>query len=389
MPRTDATNDDPGGFRHVPGLDGVRGLAVTLTVGAHLWLTNEHPGSRVITVFTSLRMSMWLGVDLFLALSGFLITGILYDTVRSQHDLRNFYARRMLRIFPVYYAAIAVLGLLAAVMGFRLGGYGWMLAGFVENTPVWIGRAVPGPVEALAGHLWSIALEEQFYLVWPVMVLVLRERRRLMGVAGGLSVAALGLRIALVMHHVSFEYTYKMLSCRMDGLLLGGLLALALRGPSAGKVMARAWMGFVPAALVLGLFVWREHGLDWRTSVFVNSVGYSVAALASTALIATTMGGQTRVFEVAALRWLGRYSYGIYVWHMILGGLIIPPVRELVASLGWGKGAQFLAGAMAGTGLSVLLGWVSYRGLEVHFLRLKRFVPYRRGRQGQQQIPAG
>ncbi len=199
--------DDPGGFRHVPGLDGVRGLAVTLTVGAHLWLTNEHPGSRVITVLTSLRMSMWLGVDLFLALSGFLITGILFDTVSSPGYLKNFYARRVLRIFPVYYAAIAVLGMLAVVMGFGLGGYGWMLAGFLENTPVWIGRTVPGPVEALAGHLWSIALEEQFYLVWPLVILLVmrigkrdqgsgireqRGRRWLMGVAAGLTCGGAG-----------------------------------------------------------------------------------------------------------------------------------------------------------------------------------------------------
>ncbi len=370
-------DDDPGGFAHVPVLDGIRGLAVMLTVGSHLWLTNGHRGSVLITVLTSVRSSMWLGVDVFLSLSGFLITGILFDTLGSAGYLRKFYARRVLRIFPVYYLAIGVLVLLAGWMHFDLAGYGWRLAGFLENTG--LGRPVAGAPEALAGHLWSIALEEQFYLVWPVMVLAVRDRRRLMGLAAVLSVGALGLRVALVLGHVSFEYTYKMLPCRMDGLLLGGLLALGVRGGGRAKVLAGAKYVCWGAAAVLGWFCAREHGLDWRTSVFVNTFGYSVAAVGATALIAWTLrggGAAERVFRVGGLRWLGRYSYGIYVWHMVLGGLVIPPVRGFAAALGWGKGEQFLAGAMAGTGLSVVLGWLSYHAVEVHFLRLKRFVPY-------------
>jgi peptidoglycan/LPS O-acetylase OafA/YrhL len=383
--------DDPGGFRHVAALDGVRGLAVALIVGAHLWLTNEHPGSRVITLLTTIRMSMWLGVDLFLALSGFLITGILFDTVASPHYLRNFYARRVLRIFPVYYAAIAVLGVLAVTMHFGFRGYWWPLGVFLENTPVWWGRAMPGMLDTFSGHLWSIALEEQFYLLWPLVVMLLgsreerrgkREegRRRLMWAAGGLSVAALGLRVWLVMEGASFQFTYKMLPCRMDGLLLGGLLALVMRGPEKARVLRFARWVFWPAMGVLAYFALRAHGLDWRTSTFVNSVGYSVAAVAFSSLIAMTLrgGAAARVFSLRPLRWLGKYSYGIYAWHMLLGGLIIPPMRVFTAGLGWGTAGQFLAGAIAGTALSVVIGWGSYWGFEVYFLRLKRFVPYGR-----------
>ncbi len=374
-----AEGEDPGGFAHVPALDGVRGMAVMLTVGAHLWLTNEHRGSAWITVLTSVRSSMWLGVDVFLALSGFLITGILFDTIGAADGLRNFYARRVLRIFPVYFLAIAVLGVLAWGMGFQFAGYWWRLAVFAENTGAWIGRPVPGALEALAGHLWSIALEEQFYVVWPLLILLVRDRRRLMVVAAGLSVGALGLRVALVMEHASFEYTYKTLPCRMDGLLLGGLLALALRGPERDKVLWAAKYGLGAAAAVLLAFGVRERGLDWRTSAFVNTAGYSVAALGAAALIGMVLRGGSvaeRVFAVGSLRWLGRYSYGIYVWHMVLGGLVIPPVRALAAGLGWGKGMVFVAGAVAGTGLSVLIGVVSYEGMEARFLRLKRYFPY-------------
>jgi peptidoglycan/LPS O-acetylase OafA/YrhL len=376
--------DDPGGFRHVAALDGVRGVAVMMTVGAHLWLTNEHPGSRLITLLTTIRMSMWLGVDLFLALSGFLITGILFDTVASPHYFRNFYARRVLRIFPVYYAAIAVLGVLAVTMHFGFRAYWWPLGVFLENTPMWWGREMPGMLDGFSGHLWSIALEEQFYLLWPLLVLLVASRenarRRLMWLAGGLSLAALGLRVALVMHGASFQYTYKMLPCRMDGLLLGGLLALAIRGPERGRWLMLARWVFLLAAGYLAFVALLEHGLDWRTSAWVNSVGYSVAALAFSSLIAMTLrgGASATVFSLRPLRWLGKYSYGIYVWHMLLGGLIIPPARAFTAALGWGSAGQFLAGAIAGTMLSVVIGWVSYHGFEVWFLRLKRYVPYAR-----------
>jgi len=284
-------------------------------------------------------------------------------------------------------------------MHFGFRAYWWPLGVFLENTPVWWGRPMPGMLDGFSGHLWSIALEEQFYLLWPVVVwLGLRAeglgpreqgRRRLMWVAGGLCLVALGLRIWLVMRGVSFEFTYKMLPCRMDGLLLGGLLALAMRGPERGRwLMVARWV-FLPAAGYLAFMALLEHGLDWRTSAFVNSVGYSVAAVAFSSLIAMTLkgGAAATVFSLRPLRWLGKYSYGIYVWHMLLGGLIIPPARRFTAGLGWGAAGQFLAGAVAGTALSVVIGWVSYHGFEAYFLRLKRFVPY--GREPQRNADTG
>ena len=371
--------DDPGGFAHIPALDGIRGLAVAMILGAHLWLTNEHPGSTLVTILTSIRMSLWLGVDLFLALSGFLITGILFDTIASPHFLRNFYARRMLRIFPVYYLAIATLALLALLFHFRIAGFYWPLALFLENTSVGIAHPLPPELDAFAGHLWSIALEEQFYLLWPLCILLVRDRRRLILTAATLSILALALRITLVMHHVSFEYTYKTLPCRMDGLLLGGILALGLRGPQRARLSAIAQAVLFLSLAILLVFCIREHGLNWRTSAFVNTFGYTLAALAATSLIALTLASPVRrVFSLRPLRFLGRYSYGIYVWHILLAGLIIPPTRILVAHLGLGKGPQFLAGAIAGTILSVLIGVLSYHLIEAHFLRLKRLVPYRR-----------
>lgn len=378
-PTSAEARSDPGGFSHVLPLDGIRGFAVMLTVANHLLLTNTHP-SVFITILTSVRISTWLGVDLFLALSGFLITGILFDSLHSRHYLRNFYGRRALRILPLYYLALVALGLLSFPLHMHWNGFGWVLATFLQNTPLWFNRAVPYPLEPLTGHLWTIALEEQFYLFWPMLVVLVRDRRRLMTVALALSVVALGLRIAIVAHGGSAQYTYKMLPCRMDGLLLGAWLALAFRGPLRARLIKWSSFLFFPLGAILFVEACHEHGLDWRTSAFVNSIGYTLSALASAALIAMTfhLGGLARrIFIHPCLRWLGRYSYGIYVWHLIFAGFVIAPTRHLVARITPGKGIQMLAGALTGTAASLLLGYISYHAYEVHFLRLKRFFAYR------------
>src|SRR3978361_1394995 len=227
--RLDAARMD-GERPHVAALDGVRGFAVLLILLYHVGVTNEHRGSRVITFLTGVRISMWMGVDLFLALSGFLITRILFDALGRGDSLRSFYARRCLRILPLYYLALIVIGIISFWDHFYWFGFQWKLIAFLQNTPLWF-KSVPFPLSAYTGHLWSIALEEQFYICWPLLMFFVRDRRRLMVVALGLSVIAVGVRVALVAHGFGVDYTYKLLPCRMDGLLLGGWLALAWRGP--------------------------------------------------------------------------------------------------------------------------------------------------------------
>jgi peptidoglycan/LPS O-acetylase OafA/YrhL len=342
---------------------------------------NDVRSSRIVAFAIDVRESLWVGVDLFFALSGFLITGILFDALHSKHFLRNFYGRRCVRIFPLYYLALATLAAMSIPYAIQWNGYEWPLLTYLQNTPLWIGHSVPHPLSDFTGHLWSLALEEQFYLFWPLLVLLIRDRRRLMATALLLSAIALALRIGLMTHGSSVEFTYKTLPCRMDGLLIGGWLALALRGPHRERLLSRApaiFLGFL--LLILGYALY-AHGIDWQSDRVVNAVGYTFTAIASTALIAMTFLPLSRsacLFSHPALRFLGRYSYGIYVWHMILGGLIVAPMRRLATHFVHGKLPLLLIGASAAITFSILISVVSYHLLEIHFLRLKRFFTYSR-----------
>lgn len=374
------SKSDPGGFAHIPQLDGVRGLAILLILIHHLLSSNPETTSRVIAFFIAIRESLWVGVDLFFALSGFLITGILYDSLTGPHFLRNFYGRRALRIFPLYYLALLTVFLIGIPIGMRWSGYQWVLAAYLDNTKLWIGHAVPHPLVDLTGHLWSLALEEQFYLIWPLLILLLRDRRKLIGAALTLSLFALCLRCILVAHGTPAEITYKELPCRLDGLLLGGALALAIRGPRRELWLRRAPVAFLVTAAILLLVAVRERGIDWQHSRFINSIGYTFTALASTALLAMSLpqgSWPARAFSRSWMRWLGRYSYGIYVWHMIVPFLVVPSVHAILSPHLHSKLLLLLASAAAGATVSIGVSVLSYHAFETRFLRLKRYFAYK------------
>jgi peptidoglycan/LPS O-acetylase OafA/YrhL len=376
-----AASSDPGGFAHLPPLDGIRGLAIGLILVHHHLSANNVSSSRLLSVAIAVRESLWVGVDLFFVLSGFLITGILFDALASPHLLRNFYGRRCVRIVPLYYLALAVLGLMSLPFAMRWNGAQWLLLAYLQNTPLWIGHAIPHPLADFSGHLWSLALEEQFYLAWPLLVLLLRDRRRLMRAALLLSAAAVVVRILLVTHGASFEYTYKMLPCRMDALLLGSWFALALRGPERAVLRRCCRPVFLAASLLLFGWALDRHGLLWQKDAALNAVGYTLIAIAAVALIGMSLDSQSRAGRLCSsprLRLLGRYSYGIYVWHMILGGLAARPVPALAQHFVHGKLPLLLIGGAAAIVFSILLGVASYHLFEVHFLRLKRYFAYGR-----------
>ncbi|HEV2844590.1 MAG TPA: acyltransferase, partial [Thermoanaerobaculia bacterium] len=215
----------------LPALDGLRGLAILLVLLLHFTVYGGPPATEGIDkLFYRAAQAGWIGVDLFFVLSGFLITGILYDAKGGENYFRSFYARRVLRIFPLYYGALAVFLLLVPAL--RPGSF-WHWT-YLSNVQI----AREGwPDSGALGHFWSLAVEEQFYLFWPVAVLLL-ARRSLMAACWVCLAGSLLLRVGL---HLADQETaaFVLTPARLDSLAAGALLALAARGPEGLAPVAR------------------------------------------------------------------------------------------------------------------------------------------------------
>jgi peptidoglycan/LPS O-acetylase OafA/YrhL len=361
---------------HLGVLDGVRGLAILLVLVYHftLGMAGRDLASRLLF---RLSAAGWCGVDLFFVLSGFLITGILYDARESSHRFRNFYARRALRVFPLYYATLAVIF--------------WLLPCFTGVTRRWVGLdearrwlwtyttnihvALRGDWFPLS-HFWSLAVEEHFYLVWPAIIFGCR-RKTALRICAGMILLAVAVRTWLVIEGAVLA-AYCSTICRMDALAMGGFLALVLRGP-AGLDRLAAIAGGVVLASATALLVL----CGWRFGLFlfdpvIQIAGYTLLDLFFAGLLIEIVAAPRAsplgiVFESAPLRWLGRYSYGLYVFNSIflLAAEQSFLMRSLVAWSGStivGRVLHLIAGSLA----TFLAAWLSWHLLEQPFLKLKR-----------------
>jgi peptidoglycan/LPS O-acetylase OafA/YrhL len=273
--------------------------------------------------------------SIFFVLSGFLITGILVDSLEEEGFFKKFYARRVLRIFPLYYCVLFVLFLLSPWLHLHWHGMGWLMLGYLQNLhPSRIANFSPGAGIAL-NHLWSLAVEEQFYLVWPAIVFFVRDRHKLLLITLWMSAAALILRLVLIAAGV-WTYTIHLNTVtRADTLLLGGTLALLYRSPRWKRVVRVAPWGFLTALCAvlvsIKLIGFGSSYYDTPAPQFWwYGLWYTVVALGWACLIACSLRPASAcewIFEWQWLRFLGKYSYGIYVLHMILLG----PLTKMAA----------------------------------------------------------
>ena len=370
---TKPTAPIPGPGAHLPALDGLRGLAVMMVVAFHVFQGEPAPAQTIPRLLHMTTRLGQTGVDLFFVLSGFLITGILFDTKGSTRYFRNFYGRRTVRIFPLYYGVLfAVLIVLPRVFG--TAGVdihpAWFWT-YTVNLPMSFGIE-PNTI----GHFWTLAIEEQFYLLWPAVVFAF-GRTALMRISLGCIAGALVCRVLAESLGVSsFSFTL----CRLDSLTLGAWLALAARGPAGARNWGKIALGAMLAmGLVMApLYVLKSGGGDARVQVVKYTIiaGFhgAVLVLAFTAAPASWTG---RFFTLAPLRSLGRYSYGIYVYHIFaiqalegrltaawLGTLGVP-----TAAASWARFGAIAAGAIAAA-------WLSWHLFEKRFLVLKKYFEY-------------
>jgi peptidoglycan/LPS O-acetylase OafA/YrhL len=376
----------PGLKVHVPELDGVRGMAVLLVVLYHLQLF-ARVGDQG-TLYGWVASIGWSGVDLFFVLSGFLITGILLDSRYKEKYFQNFYARRVLRIFPLYYVVVGAVFVGGPALLWHFSHDNALIARSVKpgsqvfawtytfNLPF---AFDPNRVSKLIAPLWSLSVEEQFYLVWPLAVYLLRPQA-LRSVCLALIGGALMVRVAFAVAG-NTNAAYALTPCRSDALALGALLALTVRAPGGIEKIRRWGWKICLVALVGVTAATLIRGTDFKDSIIVTA-GISLVGLLYAAALGTVVsapeGSRVRSgLRLCPLRFLGKYSYAIYMFHQAIITVLLK--RTSPASLAT-QLHSILAGDVAfclivGTA-SVVAAMASWWLLEKRFLALKRAFSY-------------
>jgi len=313
-------------------LDGLRGLAILPVVVYHS--VHLHPyslGGRLAMAFPA---AGWAGVDLFFVLSGFLITRILVRERGSENYFQAFYARRILRIFPLYFALVFVV-----LVGLPLLGESrqfWSKLGSHEPLWYWIflGNFYDGGAglwhNTLFNPSWSLCVEEHFYLAWPLLVFRLRTST-MRSLCVGLLIGSFGLRCAALALHVNALAVYVMTPMRMDGLAVGSWIALSARSPGDFAQLAARSKRLLPllgglfVGLVLLLQVFPEalgnHSGELPIHPLMQTAGFLILAVFFGRLLVAAMSSAPgswlrRLCEARALRVIGGYSYAIYLLHV-------------------------------------------------------------------------
>jgi len=297
----------------IPALDGLRAVAIAAVMVSHGFLTTEAP-TRPERAFGYIVGHLGgLGVALFFAVSGYLITTLLLD----EQNLRGFYVRRAFRILPPAYLYLIVVAIAEPLRHGELAS----AAFFYSNY--WVERSW------YTAHFWSLSMEEHFYLLWPVLLIGLGMRRAL--IAAGVLVAMTALWRPWSLAHIQVPFpALQRTDMRLDAFLFAGILAILMRGPHRApllRVLTAAWFRIVSSLTLLVVWIWGLAGSAPATGILIES------ALLPAVLASVIYWPGSRVFrflETRPLRWMGRISYGLYLWQQLF---LAPPAAAFLPSV--------------------------------------------------------
>jgi peptidoglycan/LPS O-acetylase OafA/YrhL len=362
----------------IPELDGLRGVAILLVIFFHYTNGNALVHSDELAFYVQRAASAgWSGVDLFFVLSGFLIGGILMDARESPSFFSTFYARRLFRIVPIYYLWITLyLGLRAAAgtaiqahsfSGRPLPGgfdvYGHFL--FVQNLMPMDWTAMSAVFGSWFSHLWSLAVEEQFYLVAPLMIRWLSPRR-LPAALVAIVVAAPILRTLLFLHVHEFDVT-RIMPSRADTLALGMLAAVLWRSRTSRLWLQNrmGWLYLAAAALFsgYGFLCWYMPG---TRSLGIASFGLSWVGIFYALLLLIALNAPGGWFagsmRAAWLREVGRVSYCMYIIHLACALFLYYALLHSRPEITDLRGAAVALGSVVVTYLVARVSWTVFEG---------------------------
>jgi peptidoglycan/LPS O-acetylase OafA/YrhL len=353
---------------HIDYLDGVRGLAILLVWAGHFF-----------NKFYLFQFG-WIGVNLFFLLSGYLITGRLYDQVETAGNgyeyFRNFYGRRVLRIFPLYYACLFCFFVILPVVYSRYGLHfsglyqeQWWYWAYLSNWNFYLHGY---PDNVILVTFWSLAVEEQFYLIWPFLFYYLARIGRVKVICF-IWLLSLALRMTSANPVLSYFSTLT----AAEPLLLGALLCILEREGRLGVIRRLVAPALLLGVLVLVLVFARNGDLtNWNPMLM--RYGYTGIDLLLAGLLYGVLAGRWRsfwrkVFAVGWICWLGRYSYGIYMFHWFILQMLVFKLQSLWLQTGGPPVMVYWVVRAAGTLLLLLCAFLSYRFYERPFLRLKKY----------------
>jgi len=313
---------------HIQELDGLRAIGIIVIIFAHMWPYPRHGAAKLWEL-------SWVLMDMFFVLSGFLIAGILLDS-RSRSDYyRSFYTRRALRILPVYYLLITILTcatfihgtgyLYGEITALHKWGSSWWYFVYLGNVPTAITGKGPIAARGSFGPLWSLQIEEQFYLLFPLLVYRLKLRT-LACTLIGLACFSTLLRIVLYcLYPANTLVQYVLLPCRMEGLALGALIAIRFRmGPWDLSKKKLTFMAIASMAITCVCGAW--SGYDFTTP-FNRTIGFLISPIACAYvvlwLIRFRASRLTTCMRLTPFYHLSKISYGAYLFHVPVAVVLV------------------------------------------------------------------
>ncbi len=368
-------------------LDGMRGLASIMVISYHIFKRGEYFTTNPILHFvTELTLYHWYAIDTFFVLSGFLITAILLRTKGEPHFFRNFYVRRSLRVFPLYYfALIVIIALLPTVEPDYMPELPRMIPLLLLYQQNWVYIFGDIKTTIYLAVTWSLAVEEQFYLTWPFVVNFLRKQTlaRLAFTIIGLSIlsriiAAIVWKDANAMATFFFYNTFT----RMEAISFGVLIAIAFTEPGWKEKLARISMPVFLVAYITLLIVEVVTNPGIPHPIYGNVpltlVGYTLAATFAAALIVTlTTRIETsfirRLFRNKILVFFGNHSYSMYLFHLPVG-LILLDFLWRHGYRGWPFFFIYIGSVFA---ITILISQITWFLVERPMLNLKKYFEYK------------